>query len=146
MTAMHAQMHQMMVSERTALLQAISAQHRAMLAQTIGNLALSVDPDYDGAAKAIDAALSPGEAQSIVRIETQAHQQMGAMMQAHMQQMMSQAQSQSPSGAPCQTHMWMHTHGSGTHQIDPGRALLNLGSAGPMMGMRRIDIEKTVTH
>jgi hypothetical protein len=144
MAQMHAQIHQLTVGMRTALLQSLSAQHRAMLAQTIGNLAISVDPDYDAAAKAIDAALSPQEAQSVVRITMQFHQQMGALMRAHMPPM--PATPPGANGGSGQVRTQDRSFASGTHELDAGHALLMLGSDGRMMGMHHVIIEKTVTH
>jgi hypothetical protein len=143
MAQMQAQIHQLTVGMRTAMLQSLSAQHRAMLAQTIGNLAISVDPDYDAAAKAIDAALSAQEAQSVLRVTTQFHQQMGALMRAHMPPMPSMSQGESNASGQVRTQNRFYDNG--THQLDAGHALLMLGSSGPME-MHHVFIEKTVTH
>jgi len=144
MAQMHAQVHQLTVGMRTALLQSLSAQHRTMLAQTIGNLALSADPDYDAAARQIDAALSAQETQSILRIATQFHQQMDALMRAHMPPM--PAPPQGANGASGAVRVQNRVFGDGPRTLDAGHALLMLGSAGPMMEMHRVFIDKTVTH
>jgi hypothetical protein len=144
MAQMHAQIHQLTVGMRIALLQALSAQHRAMLAQTIGNLAISTDPDYDAAAKAIDTALSAQEAQSVVRITMQFHQQMGALMRAHMPPM--PAMPPGASGASGQVRTQDRFFVDGAHELDAGHALLMLGSEGRMMEMHHVIIDKTVTH
>jgi hypothetical protein len=140
MAQMQAQIHQLTVGMRTAMLQSLSAQHRVMLAQTIGNLAISADPNYEVAAKQIDAALSAQETQSVLRIATQFHQQMGALMRAHMPPM-----SQSESNASGQVRTQNRFYDSGVHPLDAGHALLMLGSSGPME-MHHVFIEKTVTH
>jgi hypothetical protein len=144
MEQMHAQMHQLTVGMRTALLQSLSAQHRVMLAQTIGNLAISADPDYDAAAKQIDAALSAQEAQSIIRITTQFHQQMDALMRAHMPPM--PAMPQGPNDQSGQIRTQDRVFVNGPHQIDAGHELLMLGSDDSRMEMHRVFIDKTVTH
>ena len=144
MAQMHAQMHQLTVSMRAGLLQSLSAQHRTMLAQTIGNLALSADPDYDAAARQIDAALSAQETQSILRIATQFHQQMDALMRAHMPAM--PAPPQGANGAPGQVRVQNRVYGDAAHPLDAGHELLMLGSAGPMEMHRVFFINKTVTH
>ena len=144
MQQMHAQMLQVSVAMRTAMLQAITAQHRAMLAQTIGTLAITPDPNYDAAAKQIDAALSAQEAQAIIRVATQFHQQMHAMMAAHMQRIDAQMTQTMP-GQSGQVKTQTRVDDDGNHAIDPGHALLMLGSAGPRE-MHRMIIEKTETQ
>jgi hypothetical protein len=144
MAQMDAQMRQLHIQARSAMLQAISAQHRQLLAQIVGNLAISPNPDFAGATKQLDAALSAQEAQAVVRIQTQFHQQMDQLMQAHIRQMESSAGHEA--GAPQgQTRIEYRTDGDHQRQIDPGECLLML--ANPGMGMmHHMMIDKTVTH
>src|ERR1700682_1144525 len=63
MAKMDSQMHHLTVPARTAVLQAITPQHRQLLAQVVGTLAITPDPNYAAASKQRDAALSQQEAQ-----------------------------------------------------------------------------------
>lgn len=75
---------------RSQLIGALTPAHRALLAQIVGSLAIAPAPDLEGAARQLNAALSSGEAQNVVRLE-QARE--SAALQA-MQQLAAQ------SGAP----------------------------------------------
>lgn len=50
---------------RSQVLGAITPAHRALLAQVVGNLAVSTNPDRRAAAQQLDAALSPAEKAAI---------------------------------------------------------------------------------
>lgn len=144
MAQMASQMHQLSVQARTAVLQAITPQHRQLLAQVVGSLAIAPDPDYAAASKQLDAALSQQEAQSVLRITAQFHQQMHTLMQAHMQQM-DRNEPKEPGETTTESHNVVYMGGHGPEQMDAGSCLLML--AQPQMGMmHRIMINKTVTH
>lgn len=144
MAQMDAQMHQLSVQARTAVLQAITPQHRQLLAQVVGTLAITPDPNYAAASKQLDAALSQQEAQSVLRISAQFHQQMHTLMQAHMQQMVRN-ESKETGETTTESHHVVEMGGHGPEQMDAGTCLLML--AQPAMGMmHRIMIDKTVTH
>jgi hypothetical protein len=144
MAQMDSQMHQLSVQARTAVLQSITPQHRQLLAQVVGALAIAPDPNYAAASKQLNAALSQQEAQSVIRISTQFHQQMHALMQAHMQQMeRNDPKEQGESGT--QTHRVIEMGGHGPEQMDAGTCLL-MHAQQPMGVMHRIMIDKTVTH
>jgi hypothetical protein len=144
MLQMDAQLHQLSVQARTAVLQAITPQHRQLLAQVVGSLAISPDPNFAAAAKQLDASLSQQEAQSVLRISTQFHQQMHALMQTHMQQM-ERNDPKEAGETKTESHNVMYMGGHGPEQMDAGTCLLML--AQPMGGMmHRVMIDKTVTH
>jgi hypothetical protein len=144
MAQMDSQMHQLSVQARTAVLQSITPQHRQLLAQIVGALAIAPDPDYAAASRQLDAALSQQEAQSVLRISTQFHQQMHALMQTHMQQM-ERTDPKEAGEKTTESHNVAYMGGHGPEQMDAGTCLLML--AQPQMGMmHRIMINKTVTH
>jgi Spy/CpxP family protein refolding chaperone len=82
MTQTHQQMEQLHAQARAKVLAALTPAHRALLAQIVGSLAIAPNPDPDAAAKQLNAALSPGEAQAVVSTHTAAMQQMHAIMTA----------------------------------------------------------------
>lgn len=144
MVQMDNQMHQLSVQARTAVLQSITPQHRQLLAQVVGALAIAPDPDFAAAARQLNASLSPQESQAVLRISAQFHQQMHSLMQAHMQQMESNEPKES--GSPTtRVHNEMYVGGDhGAMQMDAGTCLLMLAQPGMGM-MHRIFINKTVT-
>src|SRR5215831_11866990 len=62
----HQQMQQLMSQARSRVLGSITPAHRQLLAQIVGNLAISPNPDWDAAAKQLNAALSPSESQAVL--------------------------------------------------------------------------------
>jgi hypothetical protein len=144
MAQMDSQMHQLSVQARTAVLQAITPQHRQLLAQIVGALAIAPDPDYNAASKQLNAALSQQEAQSVLRISAQFHQQMHTLMQAHMQQM-ERDSAKEAGETRTESHNVMYMGGHGPMQMDAGTCLLMLAQQ-PMGMMHRIMIDKTITH
>jgi hypothetical protein len=144
MVQMDNQVHQLSVQARTAILQAITSQHRQLLAQVVGGLAIAPDPDYAAAGRQLDAALSPQEAQSVLRVATQFHQQMRALMQAHIAQM-DRNEPKEPGETGTQTHNEVHMDGGRPEQMDAGMCLLMLAQPGFGM-MHHMMINKTITH
>jgi hypothetical protein len=144
MVQMDSQIHQLSVQARTAVLQAITPQHRQLLAQVVGALAIAPDPDYTAASRQLNAALSQQESQNVLRIATQFHQQMRTLMQAHVQQM-ERNEPNEPGGSSTQVHTDIHMRGDGPTQMDAGTCLLMLAQPGMGM-MHHIMINKTVTH
>jgi predicted phage gp36 major capsid-like protein len=64
------------------MLGALSPAHRTLLANIVGQLAISANPDPRVAAQQLDAVLTTGEKQSILSIHTQLRAQMRTMMEA----------------------------------------------------------------
>lgn len=77
----HAQMETIQAQGRSRILGSISPAHRALLAQIVGQLAISPNPDPDAAVRQLNAALSPAEAQAVVSAHSQLEQQMHASME-----------------------------------------------------------------
>jgi hypothetical protein len=144
MVQMDNQIHQLSIQARTAVLQAITPQHRQLLAQVVGALAIAPNPDYAAAARQLNAALSQQEAQNVLRISTQFHQQMRTLMQAHIQQM-EKTESNDTGNSQTRVHTEMHTGGEGPGKMDAGTCLLMLSQHGMGM-MHRVMIDKTTTH
>jgi len=85
MTQTHQQLDQLHASARARILGVLTPAHRALLSQVAGALATSVNPDRDAAARQLDAALSPPEAQAVLSAHATAKQQMDALMAASRQ-------------------------------------------------------------
>lgn len=85
--ATHKQMEQIHAQERAQVLGALTPANRQLLATIAGQLATSTTPDYTGAARRLDAALSSSEKQAIVSASQTARQQMNSAMMRMRQQM-----------------------------------------------------------
>jgi hypothetical protein len=93
-------------------LAALTPAHRTLLANVVGGLAIAANPNVDEAAARLDAALSSGEKDAIVRIHTDAMTKMHEMMPAR------------PSGMPA---------GMGARPAPDAGHLLLMMAAPPMM-------------
>lgn len=86
MSAAHAKLQQLHQQARAQILAALTPQQRSFLAQVVGNLAISPNPDEDAAALQIQNSLTPQQAQRIVNLHGQLMQQgMNIMQSAHAQ-------------------------------------------------------------
>jgi hypothetical protein len=121
--AMRQQMMRIHQTARTSILAALTPAHKALLAQVVGELAISNSPDVDAAASRLDAALSSGEKQAILNAARTAHSQMQSEMRS-----MHNAMPNPPPGHPM---MGMHEK----ELQDPGQILLLLAVPHPDMGM-----------
>jgi len=117
----HQKMEQLHVQARSQMLAALTPAHREALANIIGHQAIAQNPDPEAAARQINALLSPGEAQSVLRI----HDATRAQAESLMQSMRSQMQHSMPPGAPDHPKMMEH---SMPH--DAGHILLMLAGHG----------------
>jgi hypothetical protein len=86
MQQLHAQMEQNRLQTRSRMLAALSPAHRTAIANIVGQLVLSPNPDPRAAAQALDAALSPAEKQSVLVIHQTDRANMEALMQQHQAQ------------------------------------------------------------
>jgi len=116
-------------AERAQVLGALTPAHRVLLANIAGELTTSVAPDYDAAAKRLDAALSPSESQAVIRAAQNARTQARSLMES--------MRSQFP--APPNAGGFHRAHGpnggtwNGRNRTpDAGRMLLHLMMGGPM--------------
>jgi len=98
MDQVHQQMQQLMSQTRSRVLGSITPAHRQLLAQIVGNLAISPNPNWDAAAKQLNAALSPAEAQAVLSTHNASRQQMVSIMQSAHQRMESILTAQQRSG------------------------------------------------
>lgn len=73
------QMRQMHEQLRTQVLGYLTPAHKALLAQVVGDLATTANPNYDAAASRLDAALSPAEKKNILGAASEMHTRMQAM-------------------------------------------------------------------
>jgi hypothetical protein len=120
------QLHQQL---RFTVLSTLSPVHRRAVAATVGELAISPNPDFDAAAKRLDYMLSPGEQQRILA----AHASFRAQSRQLHDQMRSELQSEMPAGHS----QWMQ-HGQRSaatpdHHFDAGTVVLMTLSPHPTM-------------
>jgi hypothetical protein len=71
---------------RTTMLGALSAQHRSLLAQVVGNLAIAQTPDVSAAAKKLDGSLTAAESKAILDAQSALDAQIRQIMDAARQQ------------------------------------------------------------
>jgi hypothetical protein len=109
---------------RSSMLNALSAQHRSLLAQVVGQLAIAQTPDVNAAAKTLDGALTPGESKAILDASTALDQQIKAIMDAARQE-----NGGPPDGGGMHNRMYV-----GQDQGAPDAGLILLRSALPPMG------------
>lgn len=126
------QLHQQM---RVQILQSLTPVHRREVGATIGDLAISPNPDPATAARRIDAMLSPGERQRILSAHNSFRSQ---SMQLH-DQMRNELRGEVP--ADMQSHFAQHDNdmkekqeATSRMESDAGMVLLHVLSAHHMMG------------
>ena len=121
----HAKMQQLHAQARLSLLNSLTPAHRALLANVVGQLAISASPDAAAAARELDASLSPGERNSVLNVSTSFEQQAKQLMDSARQQL------QASGAAP---PMGMHAMGPGMHGMtermpsDAGTVLLGMAA------------------
>ena len=152
----HQQMGQLMSQARSRVLGSISSAHRQLLAQIVGTLAISPNPDWDAAAKQLNASLSPSEAQAVLSTHEAAMRQMMSLMQSTHQRLQAIVGTQhgaSPNGGNSNdVHERMMFKGPGGPDAaapTAGEVLLHLsemGGFGDHMYMIQRHEESTTTH
>lgn len=114
---------------RYQILSALSPVHRRAVAATIGELAISANPDLQGAEKRLDYMLSPAERQRILTAHSAFKDQ---SRQLH-EQMRTELQNEMPAGHPS---MAGRPNATMQHpQLDAGTIVLMALAPHPMMGM-----------
>lgn len=108
---------------RTTMLNALSSQHRSLLAQVVGSLAIAPTPDVSAAAKTLNAALTPAESKAILDASGALDQQIKQIMDAARQE----------AGEPPGAAMGMRIN-VGADQGPPDAGMILLRSALPPMG------------
>ena len=127
MQQLHAQMKQIHDQSRAQILASLSPAHRALLANIVGQLAISPAPNRDAAVRALDAALTPIEARNIVGVETAARTQSRALMtsaRAQFEASMTPEQRDAMAARMASRHTGARTFTA--RPIDPGKTLLEL--------------------
>lgn len=81
MRQVHEQMTELYRTSRAKMLDALTPQHRQLLANVVGQLAIAPNPDRRAATEQLDAALTPAEKQAVLSIHQNAIDQLHAMMQ-----------------------------------------------------------------
>lgn len=143
MEQVHAQMQQLHQQARAQMLAALSPAHRALLANVVGQLAISPNPDRAAAARAIDAALTQTEGRSVLSIATAERTQSHSLMESARQQF--EASLTPDQRAQIQSRMQYRDHGQASswsaqagkskaafeaRQSDPGAQLLEVAIGG----------------
>lgn len=131
MEQVRGQMEAARAQARTAALNALTPENRTRLGQLFAQLATAQTPDVDGAAKALDATLSPSETKAILSAQS--------ALDAQMRSIMDQARSQmgggqggngpmggGPNGGGPSGGGQHQMQGSGPQTQDAGMALLQL--------------------
>ena len=131
----HQQIEQIHSQAREKILGSLTPEHRTLLAQVVGSLAIAPNPDPDAAVKQLNAALSPGEAQAIVSTHSAAESQMHAIMDSTHQRFQAlltqQQRAQLPNGGEMR-----HMEKMGSHEQDSaGEILLHMAAFEPEMHM-----------
>jgi hypothetical protein len=101
--AFRQQEEQLHTQFRTQVLASISPIHRKVVAEEIGQLAISANPNPELVAKQIDSLLSPSERQAILN----AHSSLKTAAKALHEKMKAQIESQMPAGMPHHDHSSM---------------------------------------
>jgi len=115
-----------------SMLAALTPAHRQLLAQIVGELVIAQNPDPQSATRRLNAALSPREAQNVVRIE-QAKDK--AMLQ-HFQQLAAESGAHSNvmfHGMPPSSSTVMSVRASAPFGNDAGSILLRTAASALMM-------------
>lgn len=127
----HAKVGQLHSQARLAVLNALNSSQRTLLAQVVGQLAISSNPDINAAARTIDNSLNQAQGRTIVNISSSLDTQSRQIMDAAHQQMMA-ANPQGPmQGPPGMGGHWGGMRqdgmsGSHEHSTDPGMLLLTM--------------------
>jgi len=79
--ALNAQMAEDYYEARATMLSSLTPPHRQLLGSVAERLATSANPDYSGAVKQLDRALSPAERRAILSAYDAEHKKMRAIMQ-----------------------------------------------------------------
>lgn len=108
-----AQMDALHSQARLSILGALTPAHRALLAQVVGSLATAPNPDESAAIRQLDAALSPGEARTILSMHAAVEQQGHALMEAVHGKVMSILTASQRAQLESQPHGMMHVEGPG---------------------------------
>jgi hypothetical protein len=141
MQAAHQRMEQLHQQARSQILAALTPAHKALLARIVGELAIAPTPDVEGAARQLNAALSPGESGSILKTANGFHQAMRASMEATRAQI--EKSEPSEKGATVEKHVEFHSM-SANHALDAGHILLMLASpSGHGMGEHVMMMNRT---
>ncbi len=128
----HVKVEQLHAQARLAALNALSASQRTMLAQVVGQLAISSNPDVTAAARTLDSSLSQSQGRAIVNISSSLETQSRQIMDAARQQMMAAnppMQGPPGMGGPGMRGGWVGarhdvTFGPQEQSTDPGMLLL----------------------
>lgn len=121
---LHQKMAQIHTQARTQILASLTPAHKAAFANIVGQLAISANPDPAAAARQLDAMLSPGEKQAILRAHDAARTQARSLMEAAHQQMSS--------SMPSTVHVRsMPKENEAQEAPDAGRILLMMAAPKP---------------
>jgi len=142
MQQLRAEFQQSRMQTRARLLAALTPAHRTAVANVVGQLALTTNPNPKAAAQALDAILAPAEKTSIVNIAAAERSNTQALMQQQrsiFEASMTADQKAQMAQRETQRQAYMASHPRTAHVPDPGAIVLRtLGSfGGPGYGMRR---------
>jgi len=134
MQQLRAQFEQARLQTRARLLAALSPAHRTAVANIVGQLVLTANPNPRAAAQALDAVLAPAEKQSVVSIAEAERTSAKALMQqqrAVFESTMTAEQRAAMATREANRQAYMQSHPRPAHVADPGSIVLRtLGSFG----------------
>ncbi len=116
---------QLNAQARLSMLATLSSAQRTLLAQVVGQLATAQTPDTAGAAKTLDANLSPAQAKNILSISSSLDDQVHQVMDASRKQMEAAMPNAS---APHGQWGMRSMRDGGTQDTDPGMILLAMSA------------------
>jgi len=140
MQQLRAQFEQSRLQTRVRLLAALTPAHRTAVANIVGQLALTSNPNPRAAAQALDAVLAPAEKQSILNIaavERANRQTFMLQERAVFESTMTADQRAQMAQRQAKRQAYTRSHPHPAHVADPGALVLRtLGSFGGHGGMR----------
>lgn len=141
MQQVHLQMEQVRLQTRARMLAALTPAHRALVANVVGQLVTSVNPNPQAAAASLDALLAPVEKQSIVNIAAAERSNVRALMsqqRAAFESTLTADQKAALAQREVKRQAFMQSHPRPARVADPGEIVLRtLGDVGGGPGMHR---------
>jgi hypothetical protein len=127
------QVQQFRLQTRTRLLAALTPSHRAAVANIVGQLALTPNPNPRAAAQALDAMLAPSEKQSILNISLAGRANMRALrrqQKAIFEATLTAAERAQAAQREAKRQAYRQSHPRPTHVPDPGAIVVRTLSFG----------------
>lgn len=135
----HVEVQQYRLQARTRLLAALTPAHRGAVANIVGQLALSAQPNWRAAAQSLDALLTPAERESVVTIAAAERSNLRALAQQQrsiVSATLSADERARIAARAAQRQAFRQSHPRTAHVADPGSIVLRTLSGGAGGGWR----------